>query len=286
MAGEETVRGGPEVAVPTPAWNRVNVEPDVEIAYLERGAGQALVLVPGWTMSGEVFEHQLDGLSSQFRVVTFDPRSQGRSTYTATGNTYPQQGLDLAALITALELGEVHLVGWSYGALAAYAYVEQSGLAGLRSFTAIDTTPKPLGSGAPGEWAEETLDGFLEEVIGPFLADPTGFADTFASWLLDRDPEPEERDWLAKMHLSTERHATASLQVSAMFCDYRGLAERLGGQVPIANAVRTNWIDEAEPWLAENVPGSVLWPIDSHLAFWDRPDDFNSRLVEFLHTGS
>jgi non-heme chloroperoxidase len=76
-------------------------------------------------MSGDVFEHQLDGLCSQFRVITFDPRSQGRSTHIASGNPHPQHGRDLAAIIEALDVREVNLVGWSYGALAAYAYVEQ-----------------------------------------------------------------------------------------------------------------------------------------------------------------
>lgn len=52
--------------------------------------------------------------------------------------------------------------------------------------------------------------------------------------------------------------------------------------MPYVNAVRRNWISEAEPWLAENVPRSVFWPIDSHLGFWDRLDDFISRLEYVL----
>ena len=64
-------------------WGRITVADGVEIAYAERGSGLPLVLVPGWTMSGEVFEHQLTELASSFRVITFDPRSHGRSTVTA-----------------------------------------------------------------------------------------------------------------------------------------------------------------------------------------------------------
>jgi non-heme chloroperoxidase len=103
--------------------------------------------------------------------------------------------------------------------------------------------------------------------------------------LLGRDPEPTERDWLAAMHLGTERHATTSLQVSAMLCDYRDLAGRLSGRLPFANAVREDWIGQAEPWLAAQAPKAVLWPIPSHLAFWDTPGDFNHRLAQFLQTG-
>ena len=56
-----------------------------------------------------------------------DPRSHGRSADAATGHSYPQQGRDLAAVLRALDLREADLVGWSYGALACYAYAEQFG---------------------------------------------------------------------------------------------------------------------------------------------------------------
>ena len=157
-----------------------------------------MVLVPGWTMSGEVFEHQLDGLASSFRVVTFDPRSHGRSTVTAEGNSYPRQGGDLLALLDALGLGAVHLVGWSYGALACFAAVERSGPGRLLSLTVLDQSPKPLSTGADGEWAEEDLEGFLDGHVAPLVNDPEAFAAEIAAWLLDRTPEPAEPEpWLA-----------------------------------------------------------------------------------------
>jgi len=37
---------------------RIVVADGVEIAYVERGSGPPLVLVPGWRMSGDVFEHR------------------------------------------------------------------------------------------------------------------------------------------------------------------------------------------------------------------------------------
>ena len=63
-----------------------------------------MVFVPGSTMSGEVFERQLAELGSSYRVITFDPRSHGRSTVTAEGNSFTQQGRDLVAFLDALSL--------------------------------------------------------------------------------------------------------------------------------------------------------------------------------------
>jgi pimeloyl-ACP methyl ester carboxylesterase len=277
----------PDVYAPATAreWGRITVADGVEIAYTERGSGPPLVLVPGWTLSGEVFEHQLAGLGPRWRAITFDPRSHGRSTVTAEGNSYPQQGRDLVALLDALGLSEVHLVGWSYGGLACYAAIDQAGSERLRSLTVIDMTPKPLGTGAEGEWAEEDLDGFLDGYVAPMVAAAEAFAADFAAWLLARAPEPPVQRWLAAMHLATPRHAAESLQVSAILSDYRDLARSLSARLPFANVVRQDWLDQAGPWLSAHAPEAALWAMPSHLGFWDSPADFNERLAAFLAGG-
>jgi non-heme chloroperoxidase len=260
-------------------WAQMAVSDSIELAYTERGAGPPVVLVPGWTMSGEVFEHQLSGLAACFRVVTFDPRSHGRSTITDGGNNYPQQGRDLFALLDALGLDRVHLVGWSYGALACYVAIEQRGHEVLRSLTVLDETPKPLGDAERGDWAEADLNGFLDEYVGPVVADPEAFAAEFAAWLLDREPAPDEGRWLAGIHLTTPRHVAESLLVSAMFSDYRDVARSLDSRLPYANVVRDDWLAEAQPWLSAHLPAAEVW---THIGFWDRPQEFNARLVRFL----
>ena len=90
------------------------------------------------------------------------------------------------------------------------------------------------------------LDDVRRGVRAP-LTDPETFAADFAAWLLDRAREPHEEQWLAAMHLDTPRHAAESLLVSAMFNDHTDLARSLNAQVPFANAVRRDCVDEARP---------------------------------------
>ena len=266
-------------------WNRIRVDDGVEIACAQRGAGQPVLLVPGWAMASDVFEHQIDGLAPAFQVITIDPRSHGRSSDAATGNTYPQHGRDLDAVLRALDLHDVNLVGWSYGALACYAYAEQFGTARLRSLTAIDQTPKPLRTGVDGEWAEHDMEGFLAELVGPTVADPSGLAAEFVEWALDRAPTAHEREWLCGMHLRTPRYAAVCLLASAMFSDYRDLVTSLSSRIALANAVSQEELVEAEPWLCQHAPDAVLWTMPSHLGFWDSPAEFTQRLGKFLDTG-
>lgn len=82
----------------------LEVEPGVELYYEDSGEGPPLVLVPGWSFTTEVFTHQFAHFSKSHRVVSFDPRSQGRSTVTLHGNDYETQSTDLAKLIDHLEL--------------------------------------------------------------------------------------------------------------------------------------------------------------------------------------
>jgi pimeloyl-ACP methyl ester carboxylesterase len=77
----------------------VKVSDDLELFYEDVGQGPPIVLVPGWTASGVVFSQQIDHFSKSYRVITYDPRSQGLSTRTLDHNDYAQYGRDLAALV-------------------------------------------------------------------------------------------------------------------------------------------------------------------------------------------
>ena len=209
-------------------------------------------------MSGEVFEHQLVELASRYRVIALDPRSHGRSTVTPDGNSYARHGRDLVTFFEKLGLDGIHLVGWSYGALACYAAIDQSGTAGLRSLTVIDQTPRPLATGADGEWAEMDLDGFLDDFLSTAVAEPDAFAVEFITWITEPTLAPSKRRWLEAMHLSTPLHAASSLLVSAMLSDYRDVARALDSSLPFANVVKEDWIDEVGPWLSANAAHSVV----------------------------
>jgi pimeloyl-ACP methyl ester carboxylesterase len=121
-------------------------------------------------------------------VIAVDPRSQGESSAVPMGNTYQQQGVDLNRLIDLLDLHDLHLLGWSYGSLACYAYVEQFGIARLRSFTAIDMSPRPFRPEGNTEWTEGNLHFYLDEYLTPLIDDPERLAQTFIDAIVNIQP--------------------------------------------------------------------------------------------------
>ena len=74
----------------TPLSRMVEVTAGVSLRVIEAGkpgAQPALVFIPGWSTGADIWRQQLDRFAPTYRVIAFDPRSQGESTKTTSGNT-------------------------------------------------------------------------------------------------------------------------------------------------------------------------------------------------------
>src|SRR6202140_2469856 len=98
---------------------------NIALHYFDAGSGSAIVLVPGWTMSADIFELQINELSKRFRVVALDPRSQGDSDKPSDGNTLERHAMDIKELLEHLRLQNAVLLGWSNGGPAVLTLGEQ-----------------------------------------------------------------------------------------------------------------------------------------------------------------
>jgi pimeloyl-ACP methyl ester carboxylesterase len=84
------------------------------------GKGPALLLVNGYAASGEDWDPSfLDGLAQSFEVICPDSRGIGDSELGDAGLTVDGMAGDLEALLDALGVERVPLVGWSMGGFVA-----------------------------------------------------------------------------------------------------------------------------------------------------------------------
>jgi pimeloyl-ACP methyl ester carboxylesterase len=88
----------------------------VRLYHETRGEGaSAIVLVHGSWSDHRTFDPVVGELSRAFRVVRYDRRGHGRSERPATQGSAREDAEDLAALVEALGIAPVHLVGHSFG---------------------------------------------------------------------------------------------------------------------------------------------------------------------------
>jgi len=87
-----------------------------QIFYEEKGSGDPpIVFVHGLACAHEDWHKQVEYFALSHRVVTLDLRGHGRSVGCTSGFDIVSFGADVAALITALQLPPVLLVGHSMG---------------------------------------------------------------------------------------------------------------------------------------------------------------------------
>lgn len=94
---------------------------DVNLHYIERGQGEPLILLHGGQGDYRSWESQMNEFSKRFRVISYSRRYHYPNDNPLTSNDHSPyvEAEDLAAFISKLKLGRVHLVGTSYGAFTA-----------------------------------------------------------------------------------------------------------------------------------------------------------------------
>lgn len=93
--------------------------PAVEIAYELSGSGTPVLLIHGVGVAGEAWRPQIDALSADHQLLSFDNRGIGRSQPCRGPISIEAMADDALALIDAAGWDSAHVVGHSLGGLVA-----------------------------------------------------------------------------------------------------------------------------------------------------------------------
>jgi pimeloyl-ACP methyl ester esterase len=263
-----------------------------QLSFLDEGpaggGAQTILLVHGWGVSGALFEEQIRGLSSQFRVIVPDLPGHGASAPWPPGAPFSHLADSLAQLVTELGLSSFCLVGWSLGALVAWDLLRRHPEAPVAGLVTIDMVPRLLND---DQWSHGLRAGPDRHVF-------------------DRMLELMRRDWPACVALFVprifaagdgERRARLVTGATAIALrnDPRSMAEIWGLLVEqdlradlagidlpalvVAGARSQLYRPAAAEWIAGQMPRARLQVFDAsgHAPHLEQPDEFNRALAEF-----
>lgn len=255
----------------------------VRIHYLEVNRDReeaglpSLLFVPGWTMPAEIWEKQIRHFGKTHRVVSIDPRGQGRSSKPTEGYFPAARARDIKAVVDQLKIAPVVLVGWSMGVGEVVAYVDQFGTKDLAGIVLVDG----IAGIDPSPQMMSAMMGFA----GSFLKERDKFTEGFVRSMY-KQPQPEP--YIQKVIAASKRTPTsagAALFLGMISTDNRAALSKIDRPALICVAPGGPW-DSVYEDMQKRIPGARLEKFDGagHALFVDQSDKFNALLDEFLQS--
>ena len=277
-----------------PADRTVDIAAGVTLHYLEAGEGKPLIIIPSWSLTGAAYRHQIEALSRTRRVISLDMRGHGESSTPDHGYRVSRLAADLRALIDALALSEVDLLGHSIGSSIIWSYHELFGDDRLGRLVLVDQAPSVT---AKPDWsaAERLTYGCLLPdlpALAAFYLDVLAAESAAATApLIARLFSPslphDELLWFASEIVKLPRRHAADLLYNHCSLDWRDVIKTIRLPTLVVGARASIFSAESQAWIAAQIPGAELEIFEadeggSHFMCYENPAKFNALVDAFL----
>jgi non-heme chloroperoxidase len=263
---------------------------DIQLYYEDHGAGQPIILIHGFPLSGRAWERQERALlEAGFRVITYDRRGFGKSSQPTIGYDYDTFSADLSMLINSLDLHDVDLMGHSMGGGEIVRYLGTYGSARIRRAVIISGVPPYLlqtpetPNGVPQEVFDEIAAGLRADRFAYFVEWNKNFFNLDVNLGKRIGEEAVQDAWNTAVAASP----TGTLGcVPSWYTDFRADLPNIDVPVLIIHGTedRVLPIEACGPRTHEAIRGSEFVAIEGadHGLCWTYADEVNDVVVPFL----
>jgi len=265
---------------------------DIEIYYEDHGAGQPVVLIHGYPLSGRAWDKQVPVLlDAGYRVITYDRRGFGKSSQPAAGYDYDTFAADLHALLEHLGLRDAVLAGHSMGTGEVTRYLSGYGPGRVARGVLISPIPPFLlqAPDNPDGVPQTVFDGFTAAARADTPAWMKGFLDNFYNIGTLRGTLVSDQAWQASWNLAVTASAIAAVACIATWAtDFRADLPKI--DVPIlavqGDADQVLPIDKTGSRLPALINDLQLVVIEGgpHAIPWTHAAQVNTALLDFLRS--
>jgi non-heme chloroperoxidase len=275
--------------MPTITVGRENSS-DIEIHYEDHGAGQPVVLIHGYPLSGRAWDKQVPVLlEAGHRVITYDRRGFGQSSQPATGYDYDTFAADLNTLLEHLDLREAVLVGHSMGTGEVTRYLTSYGSDRAAKGVLVAPIPPFLlqTPDNPDGLPRSLFDGFAHAAVADPPAWMKGFLDNFFNIDTLRGTLVSDQAYQANWNIAATASATAAVAcIGTWATDFRADLPKI--DVPMlvvqGDADRVLPIGKTGKRLPGLISDTKLVVIEGgpHAIPWTHAGQVNTVLLDFI----
>jgi pimeloyl-ACP methyl ester carboxylesterase len=261
---------------------KVDVGEGVSLRVIEAAQqGPTLVFVPGWSTAAEIWRQRIDHFAPNHRVIAFDPRSQGQSTITTSGNTPEMRAQDLHNLLERLNAHRPVLIGWSQGVQDLAAYIEHYGTHDLAGLVLVDAA---VSDGADGIVARPEEVAAQFKMFSVYQAHQPEYLRGMMNAIISK-PQPEGAiDRLVATGMKTPTSIGIGMLVADLFGVNRTAAlKKIDCPTLIIASAKSEELarQQAE---ANQIPHARFEKIEdaAHAVFLDQSERFDELLEKFV----
>lgn len=248
----------------------------VKIAYDVRGRGEtALVFIHGWCSNRAFWREQLDALADEYQVVAIDLPGHGasgreRATWRVTGF-----GEDVQAVVEALDLPRVILIGHSMGGPVALEAARRLpgrviGVVTVDTLHNAEARSRPEALERLATALETDFEGTMQVFLPPFFAP---------------DADPQLVQWVIESSLAADPTMAAATMRDFKTVDRTVLLSAAGVPVRAINAAANPPMRPATTIELNRKYGdfdAVFIEDVGHFLQLERPEQFNRQLRHVL----